>query len=150
MQTPHFTKIRITNFSSHQLPYCSACPLLGMSFEGKLSHLKSLPNKNEHVRTKMNESNATRSVRFNSVLVCILYNTALFSTVYACFYRSRESSVSIGTGYGLDGRGSIPSIRKIFLFSIASRPALGPIQPPMQCVQWAISRGVKLTTYGRT
>jgi hypothetical protein len=29
------------------------------------------------------------------------------------------------SGYGLDGRGNI------FLFSLASRPALGPIQPPI-------------------
>jgi hypothetical protein len=82
-----------------------------------------------------------------SLLVCILYNTALFSIVYACFYRSRESSASTGTGYGLDGRGSLPGRRMIFLFSIASRPALGPIQPPMQCVQRAISRGLKPNTY---
>jgi hypothetical protein len=33
---------------------------------------------------------------------------------------------------GLDGRGSIPSKSKIFLFSTASRLALGPTYPPIQ------------------
>jgi hypothetical protein len=32
------------------------------------------------------------------------------------------------TGYGLDERSSVPSRDKIFLFSTASRPALGPTQ----------------------
>jgi hypothetical protein len=40
---------------------------------------------------------------------------------------SRDCSVGIATGYGA-GRG------KIFHFSTASRPALGPTQPPMQWV----------------
>jgi hypothetical protein len=52
-------------------------------------------------------------------------------------------TVGIATGYGLDGRGSIPSRGKIFLFSTASRPALGPIQPPIQWVQGTLSAGVK-------
>jgi hypothetical protein len=46
-------------------------------------------------------------------------------------------------GYGLKGRGSIPGRGKVFLFSIASRPALGPTQPPIQWVLWALSPGVK-------
>jgi hypothetical protein len=44
----------------------------------------------------------------------------------------RDSSVGIATSYGLDGRG------KICLFTIVSRPALGPTQPP---IQWIL--GVK-------
>jgi hypothetical protein len=47
------------------------------------------------------------------------------------------------TGYGLDGRGSIPSRDKIFLFYVTSRPAVGPTQPPIQCVPGAVSPGVK-------
>jgi hypothetical protein len=39
--------------------------------------------------------------------------------------RTLDSSISIATAYGLDGRGSIPLRSKIFLFAIASRPALG-------------------------
>jgi hypothetical protein len=46
-------------------------------------------------------------------------------------------------GYGLDCRGSVPGRVKIFLFYTASRPALGPTQPPIQCVLWALTPGVK-------
>jgi hypothetical protein len=37
----------------------------------------------------------------------------------------RDSSVGTATGYRLDGRGSIPGRARIFIFSTASRPALG-------------------------
>jgi hypothetical protein len=37
--------------------------------------------------------------------------------------------------------------QQIFLFSTASRPTLGPIQPPVRCVPGALSPGVKLTTH---
>jgi hypothetical protein len=46
----------------------------------------------------------------------------------------RDSSVGLATGYGLDGQESISGRAKIFLFSTASRPALGPTQPPIQWV----------------
>jgi hypothetical protein len=49
-----------------------------------------------------------------------------------CCGRSRDSSVGIATGYGLDCRVSIPGRGKIFVFSTASRQALGSIQPPIQ------------------
>jgi hypothetical protein len=52
---------------------------------------------------------------------------------------SRDSVVGIATGYGPDDRGS-----RIFLFSTASIPALGPIQPPIQWVPGALSPEVKL------
>jgi hypothetical protein len=57
---------------------------------------------------------------------------------------SRDSAVSIATGYGLDGRG----VRIRFpvgsrIFSTASRPALGPTHPPIQWVLPALSSGVK-------
>jgi hypothetical protein len=54
------------------------------------------------------------------------------------------SSVVIVTGYGLDGWSLIPGRGKIFLFSIASNPALGSTQPPIQWVLEALSPGVKL------
>jgi hypothetical protein len=50
-----------------------------------------------------------------------------------------ESSVGIATGYRLDGRTSIPGRDKIFIFSIASRLALGPTQ----LVPGTVSSGVK-------
>jgi hypothetical protein len=60
--------------------------------------------------------------------------------------RSRNSVVGIATGYGLDDRGvrvRVPVGVKNFLFSTASRPALGPTQPPIQWVPGALSPGIK-------
>jgi hypothetical protein len=42
-----------------------------------------------------------------------------------------------------DDWGSIPSWLGIFLFTTVSRPALGPIHPPIQWVQGALSLMVK-------
>jgi hypothetical protein len=53
-------------------------------------------------------------------------------------------SIGVGiyqTGYGLDDRVSIPDTDKIFLFSIASRPVLGPTRPLIQWVPGTLSRG---------
>jgi hypothetical protein len=52
-------------------------------------------------------------------------------------------SVYIQTGYDLDGSGSIPGRGKVFLFSTAFRPALGPTNPPIPRIPAAISPGVK-------
>jgi hypothetical protein len=59
---------------------------------------------------------------------------------YQCFggtfchcIEGRDSSVGIATGYGLDGPGIESRQRRDF--SHTSRPALGPIQPP---VQWVV------------
>jgi hypothetical protein len=57
---------------------------------------------------------------------------------------SRDSSVGIVTGYGLDDRGGgslSPGRVNNFHFSISSRPALGSIQPPIKWVPGALSRG---------
>jgi hypothetical protein len=57
---------------------------------------------------------------------------------------SWDSSVGIVTSCGLGGQGSIPCKgKRIYLFSIASRPGLGPTQPPIQWVLVALSQGVK-------
>jgi hypothetical protein len=56
---------------------------------------------------------------------------------------SRGNSVGLATRLRIDDRGSIPAGVRDFLFSIASRPALGLTQPPIQCVPGALSPGVK-------
>jgi hypothetical protein len=66
-----------------------------------------------------------------------------FNTSNRILSRSRDSSVGIATGYGLGGRSSIPYRGKIFMFSTASRPALGPTQPSIQWVSEAISTEVR-------
>jgi hypothetical protein len=56
--------------------------------------------------------------------------------------QSQDSSVGMATGYGLDDR--VIWVRFLegtgnFLFATASRPALGPTQPP---IQWVLGGGV--------
>jgi len=46
----------------------------------------------------------------------------------------------------LENRGSIPGRGRIF-FATASRQVLGPTQPPIQWVPWALSPGVKLPVH---
>jgi hypothetical protein len=55
--------------------------------------------------------------------------------------RSRDSSVGIATGYGLEGRevGVRVPVRSRIFFS----PAIGPTQPPIQWVSEAVSSGIK-------
>jgi hypothetical protein len=68
--------------------------------------------------------------------------------IFTLFYfKSRDSSVSIALGYGLDDRCSrvrFPAGLRIFLFTTTSRTALGPTQPPIQWVPGALHLGVKL------
>jgi hypothetical protein len=58
---------------------------------------------------------------------------------------SRDSSIGIATGYGLDGRGiwvRVPVGTRFPLFT-SSRPVLGPIHPRIQWVQRVLSQRVK-------
>jgi hypothetical protein len=63
------------------------------------------------------------------------------------------SSVSILTGYGLEGSGSITDKDRFFPLPSASRLALGPTQPPKQWVEGVLSpelkcgRSLLLTTH---
>jgi hypothetical protein len=58
---------------------------------------------------------------------------------------SWNSVVSIVTGYGLDDRGVgvLVTVEVKILFSMSSRPILGPTQPPIQWVWGALSPGIK-------
>jgi hypothetical protein len=54
--------------------------------------------------------------------------------------RSRYASVGIAMGYRLGGQVSILDRGKEFIsFSIASRPAVRPTQPPIQWIPEALS-----------
>jgi hypothetical protein len=58
------------------------------------------------------------------------------------YSQNRDSSVGIALGYGLDDRGSRVRFTAglgIFLFTTASRTALGPTQHPIQWVQGCLS-----------
>jgi hypothetical protein len=60
--------------------------------------------------------------------------------------KSRDGSVGIALGYGLDDRGLGFDSRRglgIFLFTTASRTALGPTHPRIQWVSGVLSLGVK-------
>jgi hypothetical protein len=63
------------------------------------------------------------------------------------YSKSRGSSGGIVSDYGLDdriGRSRFdPRQGQIFLLALASRPALGPTQPPIQWVPGVLSPGVK-------
>jgi hypothetical protein len=57
---------------------------------------------------------------------------------------SPDSAVGIATGYGLDDRGvgvRSPGRVKVYAFTTAPRPNLGPTQPPIQCLPEALSPG---------
>jgi hypothetical protein len=59
---------------------------------------------------------------------------------------SRDSSVGIALGDGLEDRGSrdrFPVGAGNFFFTTAPRTALGPTQPPIQWVSGTLSLGVK-------
>jgi hypothetical protein len=75
----------------------------------------------------------------------------LFSVTYTLKNKkkkSRDSSVGIALGYGLDdwiSRVRFPVGAGNFSLTTASRTVLGPTQPPIQWVPGAFSLGVKRT-----
>jgi hypothetical protein len=81
---------------------------------------------------------------YRSVLVCfpsfIVQQTNKWHGI-TNIIGNRDSSLGIAAIYELDSRGSIPGRSKIFLFPIASRLALGSIQPPIQWIRTLYPRG---------
>jgi hypothetical protein len=69
---------------------------------------------------------------------------SIFFSELHIYFLCHDSSVCRAMSYGLDDWDSIPSRDKIFLFSIASRPALEPTQPPIQWVQGGSFPGGKV------
>jgi hypothetical protein len=70
-----------------------------------------------------------------------------FQHLYQWVSRSRGSSVSIVSGYGLDYRPievrSPTEAKRIFPLASVSRPALWPTQPPVKWVPGVLSTGLK-------
>jgi hypothetical protein len=67
----------------------------------------------------------------------------LRNVIFGYIAGTRGSSVVVAEGYGTDGQGSVTGRDKDFLFTTASRPALGTIQPPILWEQGALSQEVK-------
>jgi hypothetical protein len=85
------------------------------------------------------------SATTRSSIASLWVSLVSFTAITLCV-KSRESSASIALGYRLEDRGSrvrFPAGLGIFLFTTASRTALGSTQPPIQWVPGALSLGVK-------
>jgi hypothetical protein len=98
----------------------------------------------EYVSLKRVEENFAGRLKTSHAYLLFGYQhfiQEIFRYEWICtdIHRSRNSSVGIATGYGLEGRGSNPNKDKIFPFSTTSRPALGPTQPFIQWITGAIS-----------
>jgi hypothetical protein len=77
-------------------------------------------------------------------LLHVIYNNQLLFMITGLFTSTIPYIASIVADYGLDDWGSIPDRgRGFFLLASASRPALGPSQPPVQWVPGVLSPGVK-------
>jgi hypothetical protein len=109
--------------------YSPTCPLHNARFSAKVI---------SHPVVKLCHANTTAANR-SAVQNIFMKHTRSLS-------RSRDISVGIATGYGLDDRGGRSSSLgrvKNFLFSTSLRPALGSSQPPIKWVPRALSPGVK-------
>jgi hypothetical protein len=77
-------------------------------------------------------------------IICLVHKFISKNSLEFKVKLSRDSAVSIATGYGLDDRGvgvRVPVRSRIF--SMSSRSALESTQLPIQCVPGALSPGVK-------
>jgi hypothetical protein len=84
--------------------------------------------------------------RFHVTSLHVVYLHLAFPFFFFIIFKSRDSSVGIELGYGQDNRGLRFDSRRgleIFLFTTASRTALGHTQPSIQGKPGALSLGVK-------
>jgi hypothetical protein len=103
-------------------------------------------------RTYRNRAKTTKRMpklwRPKANTVRLQWNTRFESRPKVCFIVIHQSPVGAGVAQSVRAgrprsRSSSPGGVKNFLFSKSSRPALGPAQPPIQCVQGPLSPGVK-------
>jgi hypothetical protein len=83
-------------------------------------------------------------VSFAAIALCVTSQRVIPKV--SIYFKSRDSSVGIAQGYGLDDRVLGFDFRRelgIFLFNTASITALGPTQPPIQWIRGALSLGLK-------
>jgi hypothetical protein len=84
-----------------------------------------------------------------TVLTSVLSHCTMQIALYAKYninFESRDSSVGIALGYGLDDRGSrvrFPAGAGNFSVTTTSRTVLGSTRPPIQWVRGFLSLGVK-------
>jgi hypothetical protein len=91
---------------------------------------------------------ASNEIRYWWELAITVHIKVFIKLVKNCLHftwRSRDSTVGIAIGYGLDDRGievRVPVGSRISLLHVV-RPALGSTQSPIQWVSRALSQGVK-------
>jgi hypothetical protein len=85
------------------------------------------------------------NLRYDKFAIIFIVENQAFFHFLNNISKSRDSSVGMATGYGLDDCGSrvrFPAVLGIFFITV-SLPSLGPTQPPIQCITGALSPGVK-------
>jgi hypothetical protein len=110
----------------------TACLLSAESESERLGASRTRPVRLlQIVRIQNRKRELIRNLNYNRASILLRVEPFMHLLV---LFRSRDISAGIAQGYGLDSRGSIRGGGKTFLFTIASRPALGPSQPPIQWV----------------
>jgi hypothetical protein len=80
-------------------------------------------------------------VTYVALFHSLIYHSGLLGLILWRHASSNENyNTSNSVGIWLENGSSIP---EFFLFSTASRPALGPTQPPVQWEPWTLFPGVK-------
>jgi hypothetical protein len=100
------------------------------------------------LRVLTNQISAEKNTRFNNMFqIKITHENDDRDNIFGMstyFPGSRDSSVGVAAGYGLEDWGFVPGRCKMF-YSASSRPAVRPTQPLIQWVPRSPFVGVKLT-----